>query len=130
MTKLDIIAALQIVIILLVCVPQRQRKTALLSISLVGLGFLAILFVGAPLLGGAFQTVRFVVAKVGWVPVVLLAAAVTLTLIYRSEVKQNRAIRAGSTEAFDDKVKDLMRNLNYSHEDAIAAARRIRDEGR
>lgn len=43
------------------------------------------------------------------------------------DAKQNRAIRAGSKDAFDERVEYYVGKLNYSLDDAIKATKRIRD---
>jgi hypothetical protein len=57
----------------------------------------------------------------------LLAYSAALVFAYQIDAKQNRAIRAGSKEAFDKRVNDLMRDQHYSLEDATAAAAKVRD---
>lgn len=59
---------------------------------------------------------------------VVIVYAVALGFAFRIGSKENRAIRAGSKEAFDKRVNDLMRGQRYSLEKATAAVERIRDE--
>lgn len=47
---------------------------------------------------------------------------------WRSDKKNNAAIEADSAEAFDERVKDLRAGpLKYTHEQAVAAANRIKN---
>jgi hypothetical protein len=78
-----------------------------------------------------YESVRPVLARYGEFHLILLAGvivfAVILVTAYRMDTKQNRAIRAGSREAFDRYVDDLIRKKHFSIEEATAAATQIRD---
>ena len=120
------------VIILLLCEPQRRRRVALGWIIAAGAVCLAINYLGPGLIGLLYEAFEPIVGKFGWpgffALIVLILYAVSLIFAFRSGAKENRAIRAGSKEAFDKRVKDLMSGQSYSFEDATAVTTRIRDE--
>jgi hypothetical protein len=132
MSDLDVIGGLQIVIILLLLQPQRRRKSALLSMVIcVGIGA-ALWYIGLPAVGILYGATKPFIEKFGWLHsftlLALLGFGVTLLVAFWIDQKKNRAIRAGSKEAFDERVRIYMRDFSYSEEDAIAATNRIRDE--
>jgi MFS family permease len=136
MTTLDVVACLQLVIILLLIEPQRRRRATLGGI--IGTGaicaavYAAIYYLGPPLVGTLYETISSFKEEYGWsglfVTTSIVVIVVVMVFASRVDLRQNRAIRAGSKEAFDKRVNDLMRDLHYSLEDATAAAIRIRDE--
>jgi hypothetical protein len=83
-------------------------------------------------LGFLYEAVGPIKEKYGWSGLffltVVIGYAIALVFAYRIGAKQNRAIRAGSKEAFDKRVNDLMRDQHYSLDDATAAAAKVRDE--
>lgn len=126
------IAGLQIVIILLLLEPQRRRRGVLVGIIGTGAVFVTIYYLGPGTLGLLYEAVSPIKERFGWLGLFslagLLAYAVAFVIAFRIDAKQNRAIKAGSKEAFDKRVNDLMRDQHYSHEDATAAAAKVRDE--
>jgi len=131
MGPLRVIAGLQLVVIILVCVPQRRRLVALGGIGALGVVYLVIRRLFPVALGLLYEEVRPALARYGEFHLILLAGvlvfAVILLIAYRMDTKQNRAIRAGSKEAFDLFVDDLVLKKHFSLEEATAAAIRIRD---
>jgi MFS family permease len=131
MSDLDAIGGLQVVIILLLLHPQKRRRNALLTMAIcVGIGA-ALWYIALPAVVILFGVTKPVIEKFGWIHsftlLALLGLGVALLMGYRVDYKKNRAIRAGSKEAFDERVRTYMHVLNYSEEDAIAATTRIRD---
>jgi hypothetical protein len=126
-----VIAGLQLVVIILVCVPQRRRLFALGGIGALGVVYLAVRRLAPAALGLLYEEVRPAITRYGEFNLVMLAGvlvfAIILLIAYRMDTKQNRAIRAGSQEAFDQYVDDLIRKKHVSLEEATAAATRIRD---
>jgi hypothetical protein len=131
MGLLRVIAGLQLVVIILVCVPQRRRLFALGGIGALGVVGLVVRRLASEAVEEFYESVRPVLARYGEFHLILLAGvivfAVILVTAYRMDTKQNRAIRAGSREAFDRYVDDLIRKKHFSIEEATAAATQIRD---
>src|ERR1035441_8699848 len=131
MGPLRVIAGLQLVVIILVCVPQRRRLFALGGIGALGVVGLVVRRLASEAVGEFYESVRPTLARYGEFNLILLAGvlvfAVILLIAYRMDTKQNRAIRAGSKEAFDRFVDDLILKKHFSLEEATAAATRIRD---
>jgi membrane protein implicated in regulation of membrane protease activity len=93
---------------------------------------LAFYYIGPILIAFFVGAYTSVVDRVGWKMTVTLTAGVSFLLVclwaWRSDKKNNAAIKAGSVEAFNERVKDLQAGpLKYTHEQAVAAANRIRN---
>jgi len=132
MSSIEEVGILQVVIIVLLCEPQRRRRAELGWIIVAGAVYAAIYYLGPGLLGLLYEAVEPIVGKIGWVGLFVLAGvllyAVSLVLAYRADEKERRAVRARSKEAFDKRVEDLMSSQHLSFEDATAAAARAGDE--
>jgi hypothetical protein len=131
MGPLRVIAGLQLMVIILLCVPQRRRPIVLGGIIVFGVVGLVLRRMASAGLGVFYESVRPVIVRFGEFHLILLAGvlifAALLVLAYRMDTKQKRAIRAGSTEAFDQYVINLVGKKHCSLEEATAAATRIRD---
>src|ERR1039458_9264971 len=105
MGPLRVIAGLQLVVIILVCVPQRRRLVALGGIGALGVVGLVVRRLASAALAEFYESARPVLVRFGEFNLILLAGgivfAILLLIAYRMDTKQNRAIRAGSKEAFD-----------------------------
>ncbi len=130
MDKTSLAIALLVVIILLICAPQAERSRALGRMVLfAGIGLVAYYIVPAVLafvLASWYGAVyRFGFHSVFFVTVLALSAP-GYHFIARLDRKENEAIRAGSQQAFDSRVRYLEQH-GKSHEQAIEAAMRVRD---
>jgi hypothetical protein len=128
---LHAIAAIQVVILLLLCIPQKRRPIALGAIVVLGAAFLAFRRL-RPIVSELFSgAIRQLVVKFGEFHLILAASvlvfAILLVVAYRMDTRQIRAIRAGSRQAFDQYVNDLIRKKHYNLEEATAAVIQIRD---
>lgn len=134
MSSLEEVGLLQAVIIVLLCEPQKRRRATLGWIIAAGAVYAAIYYLGPGLIGLLYEAVEPIVGKFGWLALLaltgLLLYAVSLVVAFLADRKQNRAVRAGSKEAFDKRVKDLMSDQHLSFEEATGAATRVRDEKR
>ncbi len=100
MSSLEEVGILQVVIILLLCEPQRRRRAALGWMIVTGAVCAAIYYLGPGLSGLLYEAVEPIVGKFGWLGLffftAVLAYVVALFVAYRLDTKQSRAIRAGS----------------------------------
>src|ERR1039457_3011026 len=130
-STLEVVACLQLVIILLLLEPQERRKKVLAWMLPFGVVCAAFYYLFPAALGLLYEVVSPIKERFGWLGLFtiagLLAYSAALVFAYQIDAKQNRAIRAGSKEAFDKRVNDLMRDKHYSLEDATAAAAKVRD---
>jgi hypothetical protein len=131
MGPLRVIAGLQLVVIILLCVPQRRRLFALGGIGALGVVGLVVRRLASEALAEFYESVRPVLVRFGEFNLILLAGgivfAILLLIAYRTDTKQYRAIRAGSKESFDRYVDELIVKKHLNLEEATAAATRIRD---
>ena len=132
MNTLEVVAVLQLVIILLLLEPQRRRRRALGAIIGVGAVCVAIYYLGPSAIGLLYEAVSPIKEKYGWsglfIFIAVIVYVIALVIAFWIGAKQNREIRAGSKDAFDKRINDLMRDQHYSLEDATAAVVKIRDE--
>lgn len=127
-----LVIALLVLIVILLCVPMRWRPQLLRYILGMSVAGLAFYYIGPILIAFFVGAYTSVVDRVGWKMTVTLTAGVSFLLVclwaWRSDKKNNAAIKAGSVEAFNERVKDLQAGpLKYTHEQAVAAANRIRN---
>ena len=119
------IGALLILIVLLLCVPQKERW-----MTVVGAIIVVALWKVAPFFIAVFAYWMPSIRQ-HWVISWLFASAlIILPSMYfgtRSDIRQNEAIRAGCQECFDRRVQHLVQKMKYSPEQAMLAAQRIKD---
>ncbi len=132
MSTLDVVACLQVVIILLLIEPQERRKSVLGWLFPLGAACVAVWYLSSTVFGLLFEAIRPIKERFGWSSLFIIAVAlvyaVSLVFAYLIDAKQNRNIKAGSKEAFNNRVAYLMHDRHYSNEDAIAAVTKLRDE--
>jgi hypothetical protein len=121
---------LLVIVIVLLCEPQEQRRRTLgWMLVFSGCG-LALYYVGPIVLGLFFAISRPALRHLWWtlaIVILLIYAPVFGRLIWL-DARENRAIRAGSKEAFDRRVSEYMGpTFNYSYERAVEATTKIRD---
>lgn len=126
------VIGLLVVIVVLLCIPLGQR-TALLRV-LVGMSaFAVVVYYVAPLLIGLIAlSYRYISEHLGWPRTLGVIAGVACLPIFfsvwRSDRRENEAIRAGSIKAFNKRVETYKRDpFNYDHSTAVTTATRIRD---
>jgi hypothetical protein len=127
-----LVIALLALIVILLCIPMRQRPQLLRFIVGMSAAGLVFYYIGPILIAFVVGAYTSVAGRVGWRMTFTLTAGVVFLLgclwAWRSDKKDNAAIRAGSVEAFNERVKDLQAGpLKYTHEQAVAAANRIRN---
>jgi hypothetical protein len=137
--QLEIVTFLLGAILVAICRPQKERAKALRWYVFLVLGVLfisewrGVIALLASCALWAFVGVRHIVEMAGWWTLVIVNP-ITLILVpifgrfLWLDYKDNRAIRAGSKDAFDRRVRDLMTSFNLSHEKAVEAAIKVRDE--
>ena len=136
-TGIAIVIVLLVAIVLLLVERQEERPRALGRMVLGGLlayalyelwpfvvGLVGLLFVTARRVGW-HTTLRFV-SVAGGISLAVLAVFV-IGRMFWLDGKDNRAIRGGSEEAFERRVKDYVQIFGYSREKAIETTAKIRD---
>ncbi|HTF67111.1 MAG TPA: hypothetical protein VK638_30945 [Edaphobacter sp.] len=127
-----LVIALLAVIVLLLCVPMRQRPHLLGYLLKVAVVVIAFYYLGPIVLAFVLEAYTSVVERCGRTTTFALMGGCVALLIFfwawRSDRKSNAAIRAGSIEAFNERVEELKTGpLNYSDDEAVAAVTRLRD---
>jgi hypothetical protein len=134
MTTAGGVVLLLIAIVILLCEKQEDRSRVMGRLVLLGILGAAVYYIG-PVLGSVvLLAISPLVSRVGWIWAVLILVNIPLWLWFFGyliragwlDTKENRAIRAGSNEAFDKRIQEYM-SLGYTHEKAIEAALRVRD---
>jgi hypothetical protein len=118
-----LIVGLLVAIVLLLCTPMKQRNLLLQRLVVCGSLALAAYYL-SPFIAGLLAVFYDSVLKaIGWPEILGIGGAGTLLffLIYvgKADREQNRAIRAGSVQAFDARVENAR---------AVEVTTRIRDE--
>ncbi len=132
MSNTEWVIMLQLGIIALLCEPQERRPRLVRVFAIIVAGVFIIQHVAPAVFGFLLEVFDPVIRKIGWVYslciLVGIGYIIALGVGFWMDAKNNRAIRAGSQEAFDRRVATYMRSHRYSREDAIAATAKIRDE--
>jgi hypothetical protein len=127
MDKTSLVIALLVVIVLLLCAPQAERSRALGRMVLfAGIG-VVVYYVATTVLALWFVASDRFGWRVVLVAVLLLISTPIMYYGVRQDFKENEAIRTGSKEAFENRVRTYMKDHGYSHERAVEATLRIRD---
>ena len=131
MSNTAAIIALQLVIIILLCEPLKQRQQTVRVLSAIFFVGVIVRYAAPAVIGFLVETFQPIVEKIGW-PYFLCALVgigyvVALLLAWRRDAKENRAIRSGSQVAFDKRVEEYVRDHKYSRERAVAVTTSIRD---
>jgi hypothetical protein len=127
------VIVLLIVIMLLVVEKQEDRPGTLGTILVGGAILIAIVKIVPFVLGILVVTGTLAFDYLGWRTLLILLCvciAARLGRLRWLDHKDNQAIRAGSQEAFDERVRVYERTFGYSKEKAIEATQRIKDERR
>jgi amino acid transporter len=127
-----LVIALLIAIVILLCVPLKQRA-GLLRV-LVGIAVLALViyYVGPIAVGFVVLSYQYVSEHLGWARTLEIIAGVafllSIFLLWKSDRRENEAIRAGSAEAFNRRVEAYKRDpFNYDHAKAVETTTRIKE---
>ena len=131
MSNTAAIIALQLVIIILLCEPLKQRQQTVRVLSAIFFVGIIVRYAAPAVIGFLVETFQPLVEKIGW-PYFLCALGgigyiVALCVAWRRDAKENKAIRSGSQEAFDKRVEEYVRDHKYSRERALAVTTSIRD---
>jgi hypothetical protein len=130
MDKTSLAISLLVVIILLMCAPQAERPKALgRMVIFAGIGLVVYYIVPtvlAVILGLWYGAVSRYGSHSVVIVTVLALSGPLFYLIARQDRKENEAIRAGSQDAFDSRVRYLETH-GKTHEQAVEAALRVRD---
>jgi hypothetical protein len=129
---LTIVVVLLAVAILLICLPQERRAPAAGRMVLYAAAGLAVYYLVPILFGLLWTSVEFFFAHLALAGATMMAVFVsglvgTLGWLRWQDVRDNRAIRSGSLEAFEKRVHFLEYNLSYSHSDALRVTTSLRD---
>ncbi len=142
MTTAGVIVLLLVAIALLLCEKQEDRSRALGGMVLIGILGLALYRIWPLLRSSALLAISPLVSRFGWFSGIVIAIIIAINIpiwawffghLMRgawSDAKENRAIRAGSKDAFDKRVEAYKSMLNYDERKAIEATLRIRDGGK
>jgi len=144
MTTAGVIDVLLIAIAfaILICEKQEDRSRTFGVMVLIGILGLALYSIWPFLQSSVLLAISPLVSRFGWIwgPVITIIIAINIPIwawffgyLMRgawSDAKENRAIRAGSKEAFDKRVEAYKAMLNYDEQKAIEATLRIRDGGK
>jgi hypothetical protein len=128
-----VVVGLLVMIVILLCTPLRQRGgvvRVLAGVAVFGLVAYYLAPLGVGLVVVAYQ---YALEHYGWKGTLAFVAVglfvVSLYYGWKSDRKHNKAIKAGSVEAFNRRVEAYKRDpFNYEHEKAVEATVRIRDE--
>ena len=124
---MDMVVLLLVVIVVLLCFSQADRGDVLAVWVGVGILGTAIYYVGPIILALVFLSGQ----RFGWLATLGIAEVVVfvgvLLVAALLDAKHNRAVRAGSQEAFKRRIEDYVRVFGYSREKAIETATRFRN---
>lgn len=136
-TGIGVVIALLLAIVLLLVERQKDRARTLGKMLMVAV-LAYVLYEVWPVIAELTALLFARVKSVGWpaalrflsiaggISFVVFAAFGIATILWL-DGKDNRAIRAGSQEAFDRRVQDYVQTFGYSREEAIETTARIRD---
>jgi hypothetical protein len=129
---MNLVILLLLVIIELLCVPLKQRSKVLQKIDGIAALVFAAIYIGPTFFGSLVVGYQYVSEHLGWpITLCIVAGAVYLTMFifaWRSDRKENEAIRSGSEEAFNRRVETYKSDpYNYDHARAVEAATRIKE---
>lgn len=125
-------SALLVIIVILLCVPVKRRVKLLERIAIITACVWVVYYVGPTVLGLVVFGYQYVSEHLGWpITLCIIAGVVFLSMIFfawRSDRKENEAIRSGSEEAFNRRVETYKSDpYNYDHARAVEAATRIKE---
>lgn len=136
-TGIAVVIVMLAMIVLLLVERQEDRPRTLGRMLLVAV-LAYFLCEASPFVAGLIALTVTKVKNIGW-PATLrflsfaggislaVFAVLGIAIILWLDGKDNRAIRAGSQEAFDRRVKEYVQTFGYSREKAIETTTRIRD---
>lgn len=131
MSSTALIIGLQVAVIILLCEPQERRSHTVKVLSAIFLVCVIVRHAAPAVVGFLVATFQPIVEKIGWTyclcALVGLGYIIALFVAWGLDTKENRAIRSGSQEAFDKRVREYVRDRKYSREQAIAVTTSIRD---
>lgn len=131
MSLLALIIVLQLVVIILLCEPQRRRPQTVRVLSAIFFVCVIIRYAAPAVVGLLAEVFQPIVEKIGWLyflcALVALGYVIALFVAWWRDARENRAIRSGSQDAFDKRVEEYVQDHQYSRERAIAITTRIRD---
>jgi formate hydrogenlyase subunit 3/multisubunit Na+/H+ antiporter MnhD subunit len=126
------VIALLVLIVVLLCTPRKNRpqqvKYSVASVAIIG----CLYYLGPIAIGIVLASYHFLIGHLGRFWSLVLAIAIVLGFVFAGawwiDARDNRAIRAGSRAAFEKRVQTLIRDRKYSHEKAVEAVSRLRDQ--
>jgi hypothetical protein len=129
--EISAILALLVLIVILLCVPQRHRAAVAKKYASIAAICVFLFLFGDDIIGLIVMAASSCIEHLGKTGCFYLAcASVFLVLLVwagTQDYRENREIKRGSVSAFNDRVETYVRDHKYSREKAIEITTRIKD---